>query len=331
MNLRRFSLLAFVCAIAPHAQENPPPPKASISGTVEDSVSHQCLDGYQVILRPGRHSAIADAKGGFEFKDLDPGTYRLRAWKQRNGSPEKLVSVNNGQKVSGVTLKVDPFGIISGTVADENGEPVAHAEVYLVARDYYLGQLRYILTDTKRTDDRGQYTLEYVHPNYNFLVYATYKERKLEAIFERSFESQAAEEDSRADVLWRSESGAGGPSLDIAARRAQGRHRCQIAPDARLVYRIRQSKPVAQLRANTQRIGVRSATALLVRLAMPGKISNKYSVNGAPIRRHDSTTERIAATLGPDCTLPTCSQFLRPSASGRIEFSARLLDSSISA
>ena len=37
----------------------------------------------------------------------------------------------------------------------------------------------------------------------------------------------------------------------------------------------------------------------------------RYSFTGAPIRRHDSTTDKIAATFGPAFTLPTCSQFLR--------------------
>src|SRR6266496_2411134 len=47
-------------------------------------------------------------------------------------------------------------------------------------------------------------------------------------------------------------------------------------------------------------------------------------LTGAPSLRQDSTTERIAATLGPACALPTCSQFFLPRATGRIEFSARL-------
>ena len=50
-----------------------------------------------------------------------------------------------------------------------------------------------------------------------------------------------------------------------------------------------------------------------------------------PNLRQDSTAERMAATLGPDWGLPTCSQFLRPKAMGRMEFSARLLDNSTSA
>src|SRR5208283_4115542 len=46
--------------------------------------------------------------------------------------------------------------------------------------------------------------------------------------------------------------------------------------------------------------------------------------------RQLSTTERIAATFGPACGLPMCNQFFRPRATGRIEFSARLVLSSSS-
>jgi hypothetical protein len=43
------------------------------------------------------------------------------------------------------------------------------------------------------------------------------------------------------------------------------------------------------------------------------------------IRRQLSTTDRIAAIFGPACALPIWIQFRRPRATGRIEFSARLL------
>jgi hypothetical protein len=51
---------------------------------------------------------------------------------------------------------------------------------------------------------------------------------------------------------------------------------------------------------------------------------------GRPSLRQLSTTERIAATFGPACALPTWIQFLRPIEMGRMEFSARLFDSSSS-
>src|SRR5690242_18301171 len=86
-----------------------------------------------------------------------------------------------------------------------------------------------------------------------------------------------------------------------------------------------------QIRADAQRLGVNSAITESLRPSRPGKIASRYSLLGTPSRRQDSTMERIAATFGPAWALPTCSQFLRPKATGRIEFSARLLDSSTSA
>ncbi len=63
---------------------------------------------------------------------------------------------------------------------------------------------------------------------------------------------------------------------------------------------------------------------------MPGIIASRYSFAEIPNRRHDSTAERIAATFGPDAWLPACSQFFLSSATGRIEFSAKLFDNSTS-
>ena len=54
----------------------------------------------------------------------------------------------------------------------------------------------------------------------------------------------------------------------------------------------------------------------------------KYSRTGTFSLRQLSTTERIAATFGPACGLPMCNQFFRPRATGRMEFSARLVLSS---
>ena len=60
-----------------------------------------------------------------------------------------------------------------------------------------------------------------------------------------------------------------------------------------------------------QRAGVRPATSRIGRSFNPGSTEARYSFTGTRKRRHDSTTDKIAATLGPACTLPMCSQFLR--------------------
>src|ERR1017187_5085672 len=62
--------------------------------------------------------------------------------------------------------------------------------------------------------------------------------------------------------------------------------------------------------------------------ARPGRTAAKYFRIGIFSRRQVSTMDRMAATFGPACWLPTWIQFFRPRATGRIEFSARLLLSS---
>ena len=69
-------------------------------------------------------------------------------------------------------------------------------------------------------------------------------------------------------------------------------------------------------RAAAQRAGVREPTSDILRRARPGSTATRYSFTGTPSRRQDSITDKIAATFGPDCALPTCSQFLRPKATG---------------
>src|ERR1035438_9598429 len=181
MKTRLFCILALVCIAAARAQDNQTP-KCSLSGSVEDSLSHQPMEAFNVTMNPSQKSVVSDAKGNFQFKDIDPGTYHLVARLQFLASSEKIVSLTCSQDLSGIRLKVDPMGIIVGTVMDENGGPVVNAEVDLVARDYYRGKLRYVLVSSVRVNDKGDYSLNRVRPGYKYLVYASRRERKLDAI-----------------------------------------------------------------------------------------------------------------------------------------------------
>jgi hypothetical protein len=54
-----------------------------------------------------------------------------------------------------------------------------------------------------------------------------------------------------------------------------------------------------------QRAGVKLETCRF----NPGSTAARYSLTGTPSLRQDSTPERIPATLGPDCGLPTRAAF----------------------
>ncbi len=171
-------LLAVFC----RAQESQTPPKCSLSGSVEDSVSQQPVEGVMVVVGPGSKSATTDAKGAFQFKDIDPGAHTLRAFSESHRFTGKIVSLTCNQDLSGVRLKMDPMSTLAGKVLDENGEPVAGAQVDLVSRDYFVGKLRYIVSSVATTNDKGEYSLSRVLPGYKYLVYASLRERRLDAI-----------------------------------------------------------------------------------------------------------------------------------------------------
>jgi Transposase len=76
--------------------------------------------------------------------------------------------------------------------------------------------------------------------------------------------------------------------------------------------------------------GVSSLTRFAGKFSKPGSTALRYSRTGICSLRQVSTIEMMAATRGPACSLPTWIQFLRPMATGRIEFSVALLLSSSS-
>jgi len=67
-------------------------------------------------------------------------------------------------------------------VLDENGEPVANAQVDLVSRDYFMGKLRYTIASMGRANDKGDYSLGPVRPGYKYFVYAGLREQRLDAV-----------------------------------------------------------------------------------------------------------------------------------------------------
>jgi hypothetical protein len=72
--------------------------------------------------------------------------------------------------------------------------------------------------------------------------------------------------------------------------------------------------------------GASSGRSWIGRSASPGRIRARYSPTGSfsPRRFRPTHLGRIAAMFGPAYKLPMWVRFLRPRATGRIEFSARL-------
>jgi hypothetical protein len=180
----------------------------SIEGTVVSGTTHQPISGAQVTAmkrlaptgpgglpltggfvagvtdgRPPSQipTAISDSNGRFVFQGLDAGSYVLRAgadgYSRQQIGPNPpgqtgmttSVTINEGQRLTGVTFQLTPAGNVSGRVTGSNGQPLANIEVALLRLTYDADGKRLLPGTTALTDDRGEYRIFWAPPGRYYL------------------------------------------------------------------------------------------------------------------------------------------------------------------
>lgn len=228
-NLSRRLLLtaiSFTLAFASQAKAVQQPnqtadPVWRISGKVVDARSGAALARCSVGIEPvtGRgepRSLMTGGDGQFFFPGLMPGKYRLTAARrgyllqayEQHADYSTAIAVGPGLESEGLTFKVIPEAIISGTVTDERGEPVRHAEVRLYEDQDREGIRSTAIRQMAVTDDRGIYEIANIAPgNYYLAVFAhPWYARRMQASSFRSEQQgdseKQAEIDSQLDVAY---------------------------------------------------------------------------------------------------------------------------------
>src|SRR5579872_3637461 len=97
---------------------------------------------------PTAYTAQSDAAGNFVIEDVEPGRYTLSAdhagyvrgayGPRANASTPVVLSA--GQSMTGLSIKLTPEGTISGKITDEDGDPVARAQVMIYQSRYQNGR-----------------------------------------------------------------------------------------------------------------------------------------------------------------------------------------------
>ena len=118
-----------------------------------------------------RRIVTTDDEGRYQFSDVPQGRYTVTASKgsfvtlqygqRRPFEPGRPVAVANGQVLERVDVSLPSGSVITGTITDEFGEPLASAQVE-VQRYQFRPDGRHLLTGIGgtgfvRTDDRGQF------------------------------------------------------------------------------------------------------------------------------------------------------------------------------
>ena len=133
----------------------------------------------------GSKSAMTDAEGRFEFRDLPAGRFNLSASKAgyvtvqygqtRPFESGKPIDLSEGQLMDKADISMPRGSAISGRVVDEFGDPVADALVSAMRSTWSGGRRRLQPTGrTAMTNDLGQFRIYGLSPG-DYYVNATFR------------------------------------------------------------------------------------------------------------------------------------------------------------
>jgi protocatechuate 3,4-dioxygenase beta subunit len=115
----------------------------------------------------GNHTALTGADGAFHMDNIAPGRYRLFAErtgylevdKHRPRSDGRLLTLTAGQELTDVLIRLQAAAVIEGRVTDEDGDPLAEAQVSVLRQTFALGRRRWEQAGGERTNDLGEYRI----------------------------------------------------------------------------------------------------------------------------------------------------------------------------
>lgn len=158
----------------------PKAPPGSISGTVVSATSGEPLRKASVSLTrspgvPNLPIAVTDVQGRFSLTGLPAGQYTVSVERFGYLSPSRaeidkeIITVYDGQQVTGITIKLTPNGSISGRVLDDDGDPLAGAEVALFQVMWRQGRFELSSAGGESADDRGAFRFGELTPGRYFV------------------------------------------------------------------------------------------------------------------------------------------------------------------
>ncbi len=131
----------------------------------------------------GSGSAITDDQGRYAISALNAGSYNITASKagfvdsvygqRRPLQPGTPLTLTDGQTATNIDLRIVRGGVITGHVADEDGEPLARALVTIQRYQYVRGERQLSAAGADQTDDRGQYRVFGLPPGDYYVSVST--------------------------------------------------------------------------------------------------------------------------------------------------------------
>jgi hypothetical protein len=175
MKLLLALLIGFSAAIAAAGQGDASPqktpPRAVIEGIVVKEPGSEPVKKVLIELiaenqtEGGDYTAVTAADGTFRIEGIAPGRYHLFAERtgllevqRRHPAPQgRVLTIASGQELKDVQIRLQAAAVVRGRVTDEDGDPMAAAQVNVMRQTFSTGRSRWEQVQSERTNDLGEY------------------------------------------------------------------------------------------------------------------------------------------------------------------------------
>ena len=110
---------------------------------------------------------LTGVDGGFRIENIAPGRYRM--FVERTGFQEidkhhrrtegRTLTLAAGQEMKDLVIHLQAAAVIEGRVTDEDGDPMAEAQVAVLRQTFVAGRSHWEQVGAERTNDLGEYRI----------------------------------------------------------------------------------------------------------------------------------------------------------------------------
>jgi hypothetical protein len=115
----------------------------------------------------GNYAAVTGVDGSFRIENIAPGRYHM--FVERTGYQEidkhhrhtdgRTLTLTAGQEMKDLVIRLQAAAVLEGRVTDEDGDPMAEAQVAVLRQSFFAGRSRWEQVSAGRTNDLGEYRI----------------------------------------------------------------------------------------------------------------------------------------------------------------------------
>jgi hypothetical protein len=115
----------------------------------------------------GDYTSVTGGDGSFRVEGVAPGRYHLfvertgylEVEKHHSRADGRVLTLTAGQEVTDVLVRLQAAAVVEGRVTDEDGDPLADAQVAVLRQTFVAGRTHWQQAGAERTNDLGEYRI----------------------------------------------------------------------------------------------------------------------------------------------------------------------------